>query len=153
MMRSKWTYQLILLGMVVGIVCPSLRGQTPPGTQKAPNVEMISPEDLKEKFYKTNVPTIIDVRSAESFAQSTSQIKGAIHVKVRRLKYRLSFAPLKDVPRDREVITYCSCPSDESSIAAAQILIANGFTRVRVLKGGWPQWLKVNGPVEPKAKG
>jgi rhodanese-related sulfurtransferase len=113
---------------------------------------MISPEDLKEKFSKNDVPTIIDVRSGESFAQSTNQIKGAIHIKVRRLKYRLSFAPLKDVPRDREVITYCSCPSDESSIAAAQILIANGFTRVRALKGGWPQWLKVNGPVEPKAK-
>ncbi|HKE56151.1 MAG TPA: rhodanese-like domain-containing protein [Pyrinomonadaceae bacterium] len=152
-MRSKWTYQLMLLGLVIGIVCPNLLGQTPPGKQKSPNVEMISPEDLKDKFTKNEAPTIIDVRSGESFAQSTNKIKGAIHIKVRRLQYRLSFPPLKNVPHDGEVITYCSCPSDESSIAAAQILMANGFSRVRVLKGGWPQWLKVNGPVEPKAKG
>ncbi|HJY30108.1 MAG TPA: rhodanese-like domain-containing protein, partial [Pyrinomonadaceae bacterium] len=60
--------------------------------------------------------------------------------------------PLKDLPKDREIVTYCSCPKDESSIAAAQILQASGFKRVRVLQGGWQEWMRVNGPVEPRVK-
>jgi rhodanese-related sulfurtransferase len=79
-------------------------------------------------------------------------MKGAIHFKLRRLKSRLTFPPLKDLPKDREIVTYCACPNDESSIAAAQILLASGFKRVSVLKGGWQGWLRANGPVEPRAK-
>ena len=142
----------MLFVIVVSIVCPNLFGQTAPNKQTAAAVEMISPEELKEKVAKNDKLTIIDVRSGESFSHSSTVIKGSIHIKVRRLQYRLSFPPLKDVPRDREVITYCSCPSDEASIAAAQILLANGFTRVRALKGGWPQWLRINGQVEPRAQ-
>jgi rhodanese-related sulfurtransferase len=96
--------------------------------------------------------TIIDVRGSEGYANSHNTMKGAIHFKLRKLKARLAFPPLKDLPKDREIITYCACPNDESSIAAAQILQASGFKRVRVLQGGWQGWLKVNGPVEPRAK-
>jgi rhodanese-related sulfurtransferase len=62
----------------------------------------------------------------------------------------LKYAPLKDTPKDREIVTYCACPADESSISAAQTLQDAGFTRVRVLQGGWTEWLKVKGPVQPK---
>lgn len=96
--------------------------------------------------------TIIDVRSANGL-ESDNKIKGAYYVKLRRLKYRLGFPPLKDVPRDREVITYCACPNDESSVRAAQILRDSGFKRVRVLKGGWLVWKKANGPMERMARG
>ena len=39
-----------------------------------------------------------------------------------------------------------------ASIAAAQILQAAGFKRVKVLQGGWLEWIRVNGPVEPRVK-
>jgi len=97
--------------------------------------------------------TIIDVRATDSFADSERKIKGAIHVKLRRLRYRLSFAPLKSVARNSEIVTYCACPNDELSIKAAQVLMDSGFTRVRALKGGWHEWLKLNGPVEHVPKG
>jgi len=151
-MKSRWTKALLLFLFALGLVSSSL-GQTAPTKAKAPEVEMISPEELKDKMTKNDPVTIIDVRSADSFANSPNVIKGSVHVKLRRLKYRLSFPPFKDVPRNQEVVTYCSCPSDEASIAAAQILQASGFTRVRALKGGWPQWLKIKGQVEPRAKG
>jgi rhodanese-related sulfurtransferase len=79
-------------------------------------------------------------------------VKGSFHFKVRKLKSRLAYPPLKDLPRDREIVTYCACPKDQSSITAAQVLQASGFTRVRVLQGGWQEWLRVNGPVQPKPK-
>ncbi len=151
-MKSRWTKPLLLVLFALGIVYPSL-GQTAPAKEKPPEVSMISAEDLKDKMAKNDPVTIIDVRSTESFTNSPNVIKGAVHVKLRRLKYRLSFPPLKGVPRNQEVVTYCSCPSDESSIAAAQILQESGFTQVRALKGGWPEWLKIKGPVAPRAKG
>ena len=120
--------------------------------QDAPNVAMISADELKTKVESNHPVTIIDVRSSEGYASSSTTIKGAIHFKVRKLRSRLIYAALKDLPKDREIVTYCACPKDESSIAAAQILQAAGFKRVRVLQGGWQEWLRANGPVEPRMK-
>ena len=120
--------------------------------QAAANVAMISADELKAKVTGNQAVTIIDVRSSEGYAASTTTVKGAIHFKLRKLKSRLPYPPLKDLPKDREIVTYCACPKDQSSIAAAQILQAAGFTRVRVLQGGWLEWVRVNGPVEPRVK-
>ena len=118
--------------------------------QKPPEVTFISAEELKAKVEANQPLTLIDVRSSEGFAASNTTMKGALHFKVRKLKTRLAFSPLKNLPKDREIVTYCACPKDQSSIAAAQILQAGGFTRVKVLQGGWHEWLRVNGPVQPK---
>jgi rhodanese-related sulfurtransferase len=121
--------------------------------QTAPAVDTISAEELKGKVAANHPLTIIDVRGSEGYANSKTTVKGALHFKLRRLKSRLAFPPLKDMPRDREIVTYCACPKDESSIVAAQILQASGFKRVRVLQGGWTEWLRVQGPVQPKPGG
>jgi len=121
--------------------------------QQTPEVATITAEELKAKLNNNEPVTIIDVRSSEGFASSTSTVKGSFHFKVRKLKSRLSFPPLKDLSKDREIVTYCACPKDQSSIAAAQILQAAGFQRVKVLQGGWNEWLRVNGPVQSKPKG
>ena len=119
---------------------------------KPADVQFITAEELKSKISKNEAIAIIDVRGTSGLLEADNKIKGAVYVKLRRLKSRLALPPLKDIPRDREVVTYCACPNDESSIHAAQVLIDAGFTRVRVLKGGWMTWKKVNGQVEPLAK-
>ena len=115
-------------------------------------VNMITAEELKTKLVNNEQVTVIDVRGSEGFANSSTTLKGSLHYKLRRLKSRLNYSPLKDLPRNREIVTYCACPKDQSSISAAQILQAAGFTRVKVLQGGWSEWLRVNGPVQPRAK-
>jgi rhodanese-related sulfurtransferase len=137
--------------LIVGLTVAAAQGRAT--AQTAPPVGTISAEELKAKVTGNNPVTIIDVRSSEGYAASTTTIKGALHFKLRKLKTRIGHPPLKDLPRDREIVTYCACPKDQSSIAAAQILQAGGFKRVRVLQGGWQEWLKVSGPVEPKARG
>ena len=117
-----------------------------------PAASMITVDELKAKMARSEPVTIIDVRSSEGFANSTTTVKGSIHFKLRKLKSRLRFAPLKDLPRNAEIVTYCACPKDEASISAAQILQTAGFTRVRVLQGGWHEWVKANGPVQPRMK-
>lgn len=118
--------------------------------QKAPAIAMITAEELKTKLNNNEQVAIIDVRGSEGYAASKATIKGAWHFKLRRLRDRFKFAPLKDVPKDREVVTYCACPKDESAVSAAQIFQEAGFTRVRVLQGGWTEWVKNNGQMQPK---
>ena len=146
MNRRKIFIVLIILSNVV-VVRPIVSGN------QLQAVDFITAEELKAKVTSAESIAIIDVRGSESYANSTSRIKGALHVSVRKLKYRLSFAPLKDIPKDREVVTYCACPSDEASIQAAQILQESGFKKVRALKGGWNEWQKARGPVEPRPRG
>lgn len=110
-------------------------------------VEFIAPEELKAKLTKNEPITIVDLRGPTFYAQSDNTIKGAIHTKVRRAVYRL-----REIPRDRELVTYCECPADEAAIIGARSLLANGFKRVRVLKGGWRAWLEVGGQVQPRPK-
>jgi rhodanese-related sulfurtransferase len=117
------------------------------------SASFITAEELKEKMSRNENLTIIDVRSTDSYVGSDSKIKGAIYVKLRRLNSRLGFPPLKSVPRDSEVITYCACPNDEASLRAVEILSAAGFKRARALKDGWLGWLKAKGPVGPRPKG
>ncbi|HKG47633.1 MAG TPA: rhodanese-like domain-containing protein [Pyrinomonadaceae bacterium] len=131
--------------IVTGLTVIAAHAQTPAA-------EMITADELKAKVAGNQPVTIIDVRSSEGYAASSTTIKGAIHFKLRKLKSRLVYPPLKDLPKDREIVTYCACPKDESSIAAAQILQASGFKRVKVLRGGWQEWLRANGPVEPRMK-
>ena len=127
---------------------PPPRGE--PLRAHAQQSPMISAEELKVKLNNNEAVTIIDVRGSEGYAASRTTIKGAWHFKLRRLKSRFKFAPLKDLPKDREIVIYCACPKDESSISAAQIFKEAGFKRVKVLQGGWNEWIRINGPVQPK---
>jgi rhodanese-related sulfurtransferase len=131
---------------------PDLAQDTSNQRQSA-SAKLVTAEQLKAKLAKQQPITIIDVRGSDTFNSSNSKIKGAVRVKLRRLRYRLGFPPLKEVPRDREVVTYCACPNDEASILAAQILSSANFKRVSVLKGGWQAWLRAKGPLEVKQKG
>ena len=126
------------------------RGEAEPQSSTA--TDFITAAELKAKLARNEPVTIIDVRGANGLSDSADKIKGAVYVKLRRLRYRLGFPPLKNAPRNREVVTYCACPNDESSVRAAQLLRESGFQRVRVLKGGWADWKKAKGQVEPMAR-
>jgi rhodanese-related sulfurtransferase len=126
--------------------------QAKPDQTKPPETEWITVEELKAKLAKNEEMTIVDLRSVDTLAQGFQKIKGAIHMRERRLPYRISFAPFKDLPRDREIVTYCACPSDEIAVRAFQVFREAGFKRVRVLKGGWQAWLKAGGQVESMPK-
>ena len=142
-------FALLLVLNVIGVKAFAQAGG---GQPKAPGVEFITAEELKRKISKNERITVIDVRSSSAFSYSEDKIKGAIRVKLRKLKSRLAVPPLKNVPHASEVVTYCACPSDEASIRAAQILSESGFKRVRALKNGWTGWLQAKGQLEPRPR-
>ncbi|HXG91390.1 MAG TPA: rhodanese-like domain-containing protein [Blastocatellia bacterium] len=118
-----------------------------PAQNKAAQVEFITAEQLKAKIAAKEPVMIVDLRGQSAYDASDQTVKGSLHTKVRKVAYRL-----RELPRDREIVTYCSCPADEAAIIGAQNLLAKGFTRVRVLKGGWNAWLQAGGQVEPKPR-
>lgn len=152
--RSSWTSLFLFLTLTssTGGANLSLSSTRIINQEVNSQTDFITAEELKAKLEKNEPVMIIDVRSGNSL-NADNKIKGAYYVKLRRLKYRLSFPPLKDLPRDRTVVTYCACPNDESSVRAAQILRDSGFKRVQVLKGGWTIWKKAKGQIEPMARG
>jgi len=122
---------------------PREKPQGKQGQQAA--VEFITAEELKAKISKNEPLAILDLRAESAYSQSDKTIKGSLHTKVRKVVTRL-----RDAPREKEVVTYCACPSGEAAGIAARSLMASGFKRVRVLKGGWNAWLQAGGQVEAR---
>ena len=53
------------------------------------------------------------------------------------------------IPKEKDAVVYCTCPSDETSRAVLRRTLPLQFTRIKFLKGGLEAW-KTNGyPVEP----
>ena len=53
------------------------------------------------------------------------------------------------IPRDRDIVLYCTCPSDATSARTALRLRNLGIYRVRPLHGGYEGWRKLGYPLEP----
>jgi 3-mercaptopyruvate sulfurtransferase SseA len=56
-----------------------------------------------------------------------------------------------DLPRDRDIILYCTCPNEASSVSAALRLRKMGIMRVRLLLGGFDAWKRLSYPLEEAA--
>jgi rhodanese-related sulfurtransferase len=161
--RYSMNCRRLITALLVGICSVTAIAQNagPPASQQVQKAEAealekvpkITVEELKAKLAKNEPVAIIDVRATDLHADSPSMISGALHVKLRRLRHRLTLSPLKDIPKDREVVTYCACPAEESSNRAAVVFKNAGYKRVRALQGGWAAWLKAGGATGKKAKG
>ncbi len=75
----------------------------------------ISVADLYELIQAGASPLIIDVRSNTARALEPRWIPGALHVPLQDVAHRL-----KELPRDRDVILYCTCPSEASAAPRRQ---------------------------------
>lgn len=108
------------------------------------STQFITIEELKSKMGKKEAMMILDLRGGD-YDSSNTKIKGATRIVPGELSKHL-----KDLPKDKMIVTYCSCPTDGGAISAAQTLMQNGFKQVYVLKGGWNGWNTAGGAVEAK---
>jgi membrane protein DedA with SNARE-associated domain/rhodanese-related sulfurtransferase len=96
----------------------------------------ISVTELYDLIQKGAQPLIIDVRSATARELEPHWIPGAVAISLAEVD-----AHLKDLPRDRDIILYCTCPSEASAARVAKMLMNRGFKRVRPLQGGLEAWV------------
>ena len=84
---------------------------------------------------EAGVPLLfVDLRSREH-QKEVPGIRGAVSLSLDDLA-RTAIS----LPRDRDIVFYCACPADASSVQAARLLRGKGFTRVWPLAGGIEAW-------------
>jgi membrane protein DedA with SNARE-associated domain/rhodanese-related sulfurtransferase len=105
-------------------------------------IERITPEELKSRMSTDDKLLILDLRNQLDLNFDRVRIPGAFHVLPELLSQR------GDVPRDREVVLYCTCPNEATSARVAQDLRRLGFQRVRPLAGGLAAWRERGFPIE-----
>jgi membrane protein DedA with SNARE-associated domain/rhodanese-related sulfurtransferase len=96
----------------------------------------ISVAELYDLIQSGAAPLIIDVRSATARELEPHWIPGALHISLPDMGVHL-----KDLPRERDIILYCTCPSEASAARVAKTLMNHGFKRVRPLHGGLDAWV------------
>lgn len=53
------------------------------------------------------------------------------------------------IPQDKDVVVYCTCPSDKTSRRVLRRALALGFSSIKFLRGGLAAWKEMGFPVEP----
>ncbi len=107
-------------------------------------------DELKAMIDAGKKPFIVDLRHPLDYLPDPRVLPGAVRIGPADLQ-----AHKEVIPRDRDVILYCTCPSEQTSAKLALDLRKIGVTRVRPLKGGFDGWKEAGYPLEeyvPAAK-
>jgi membrane protein DedA with SNARE-associated domain/rhodanese-related sulfurtransferase len=88
-------------------------------------------------------PFIIDLRQAKDFEHNPFRLPNALRLTPSALRQSVGV-----LPKDRDVILYCSCPRQATSTFWAMRLSRLGAQRVRLLNGGWQAWRDAGYPLE-----
>ena len=88
-------------------------------------------------------PFIVDLRHPLDVLTDPSVLPGALRIGPDDLKQRREM-----IPTDRDIVLYCTCPSEETSAKVALELRRMGVRRVRPLRGGLQGWKDAGYPVE-----
>lgn len=94
----------------------------------------ISSREVREKLQRGEKPYLIDVRSAEEFEKTRLGI-GENLIPLGALRKRLGELP---VDKNAEIICYCTISL--RGYEAAGVLMASGWTNVKVMEGGLAAW-------------
>ena len=111
-------------------------------------IARVTPEEVFQKLSAGEELVILDLRSAAELKLDATRIRGAICMNVAEVELRHG-----EIPRDRDVIVYCSCPNEVTAARVALLLQRQGITRVRPLLGGIRAWRELKYPVEDSAPG
>jgi membrane protein DedA with SNARE-associated domain/rhodanese-related sulfurtransferase len=107
----------------------------------------LEPAELKQMLDCAQIdglaqPFIVDLRHPLDYLPDPRVLPGAVRIGPSELA-----AHAERIPRDRDIILYCTCPSEETSAKVAMQLHRLGITRVRPLRGGFDGWKQAGYPL------
>ena len=106
-------------------------------------IARITVGDLRRLMDGGERPVVVDVRSPSIRELDPRFIPGALAMDIAEVDRRL-----EQLPADRDIIFYCTCPNEASAAQVAKKLIELGYTKVRPLHGGLDAWLAAGYEVE-----
>jgi rhodanese-related sulfurtransferase len=104
----------------------------------------ITPEALHALLAANRDVLVFDVREPLDLLVDSDIIPGAKRLAPREVRENPSL-----IPRDKDTVVYCTCPSDKTSLVILQRALALHFTRIKFLTGGLEGWKAKGYPVEP----
>lgn len=107
----------------------------------------ITPEALHALLTSNQDVLVVDVRQPLDLLADLMIIPGAKWLAPREVLENPSL-----IPREKDLIVYCTCPTDETSRTVLHQALAMGFLRIKFLKGGLEGWRAKGFPVEPYEK-
>jgi len=117
------------------------------GDQRELERHTIGPEELHALLASDANVLVVDVRHPLDLLGDSVIIPGAVWFAPRQVLDDPSF-----LPAGRDLVVYCTCPTDKTSHAVLQRALAMGFSRIKFLKGGLDGWKARGYPVEPYEK-
>ena len=107
----------------------------------------ITPEVLHTLLTSNQDVLLFDVRLPLDLLADAEIIPGAVRLSPKEVLENPSL-----IPKDKDSVVYCTCPSDKTSRTILHRALAMGFLRIKFLKGGLEGWKARGYPVEPYQK-
>lgn len=103
----------------------------------------LEPEALRAQMEGGEAVYIVDLRHPLEQLNDPFTLPGALRVAPEDLTKRAH-----EIPRDRDVVLFCTCPNEETAAYTALKLQKLGVERVRPLRGGYQGWQKLGYPMD-----
>lgn len=97
--------------------------------------DRLSPEDLRTMIDNNEPVYIVDLRHPLDYLPDPRTLPGAVMMTPDRLVETGG-----QIPRDRDVVLFCTCPNEETAVHMALTIRKMGVLRVRPLLGGFDGW-------------
>ncbi len=106
----------------------------------------LEPDELKRQLDAGESIFIVDLRHPLELLPDPFTLPGALHLSPEALAQRIH-----EIPRDRDIVLYCTCPSEATAAKVAMTLHKAGIDRVRPLRGGFDEWKRLGYPLDAVA--
>jgi rhodanese-related sulfurtransferase len=103
----------------------------------------LEPVMLKQMLDAGEPVYIVDLRHPLELVPDPYTLPGAHHVSPDALAQRSG-----EIPLDRDIVLYCTCPSEATAAKTAMTLHKLGIARVRPLRGGFDEWKRLGFPLD-----
>lgn len=103
----------------------------------------LEPEELRSQLDAGEEVYIVDLRHPLEQLTDPYTLPGALRFAPDELASRAH-----EIPRDRDIILYCTCPNEETAAHTALKLHRLGVERVRPLRGGYEEWKRLGFPMD-----
>lgn len=101
----------------------------------------LEPEELKAQLDAGEQVYIVDLRHPLELLAEPFTLPNAMHFSPDALAARHT-----EIPRDQDVVLFCTCPSEATAAKTAMMLHNLGIERVRPLRGGYDEWKRLGFP-------
>jgi len=102
----------------------------------------MEPQELKTMMDREQPLFIVDLRHPLDYLPDPRTLPGALSLTPDKL-----MEESERIPRDQEIVLFCTCPSEATAARMALKLRQIGIHRVRPLRGGYEEWKKLGYPL------